>query len=85
MPNSSIIEEVKVKVQNALLNDDLIVKAIDSTDTDPDNPSELIGTHIFTFAQNPHMIQTSGTYLTIQVHIPQYDTSCFGDLDYQPQ
>lgn len=74
MPNSSIIEEVKVKVQNALLNDDLIVKAIDSTDTDPDNPSELIGTHIFTFAQNPHMIQTSGTYLTIQVHIPQYDT-----------
>lgn len=74
MAHSSIIEDMKVKVQNQILEDPILVQAIDATDLDGNDVSELIGTHIFTYAQNPNLIQTSGTFLTIQVHIPQYNT-----------
>lgn len=72
MPNSSIVEDIKVKVQNELLHDELIIKTIDAQDVEGDDVSELINTHIFTFAQNPNMIVSSGTFLTIQVHVPQF-------------
>lgn len=74
MPNSSIIEDIKTKVQMDILKDPLMVQVIDANDVDDSDVSNLIGTHIFTFAQNPNMIQESGTFLTIQVHIPQYET-----------
>ena len=74
MPNSSIIEDIKTRVQMDILQDPLMVQVIDANDVDDSDVSNLIGTHIFTFAQNPNMIQESGTFLTIQVHIPQYET-----------
>lgn len=74
MPNSSIIDDMKTRVQDAILADPLLVKAIDAKDVTEDNVADLIGTHIFTFAQNPNLVQSSETFLTIQVHIPQYDS-----------
>lgn len=74
MPNSSIIDDIKTKVVNEIISDQLIVQAIDAEGIDYENSFELIGSHIFTFAQNPNIIQTAGTYITIQVHIPQYNS-----------
>lgn len=74
MPNSSIIDDMKTRVQDAILADPLLVKAIDAKDVTEDNVADLIGTHIFTFAQNPNLVQSSETFLTIQVHIPQYNS-----------
>lgn len=74
MPNSSIIDDMKTRVQDAILADPLLVKAIDAKDITEDNVADLIGTHIFTFAQNPNLVQSSETFLTLQVHIPQYNT-----------
>lgn len=74
MPNSSIIDDMKTRVQDAILADSLLVKAIDAKDVTEDNVADLIGTHIFTFAQNPNLVQSSETFLTIQVHIPQYNS-----------
>lgn len=74
MPNSSIIDDMKTRVQDAILADPLLVKAIDAKDVTEDNVADLIGTRIFTFAQNPNLVQSSETFLTIQVHIPQYNS-----------
>lgn len=74
MPNSSIIDDMKTRVQDAILADPLLIKAIDAKDITEDNVADLIGTHIFTFAQNPNLVQSSETFLTLQVHIPQYNT-----------
>lgn len=74
MPNSSIIDDMKTRVQDAILADPLLVKAIEAKDVTEDNVADLIGTHIFTFAQNPNLVQSSETFLTIQVHIPQYNS-----------
>lgn len=74
MPNSSIIDDMKTRVQDAILADPLLVKAIDAKDVTEDNVADLIGAHIFTFAQNPNLVQSSETFLTIQVHIPQYNS-----------
>ena len=34
-------------------------------------PQDLINTHIFDYNQNPHTLNIVGTFITIQVHIPQ--------------
>lgn len=59
-------------MQREILADPILLKAID---VEFSEESELINTHIFTFAQNPKIIQSSSTYLTIQVHIPRGATS----------
>lgn len=74
MPNSSIIEEIKEKAVNEIISDPLIVRAIDAEGIDIDNSFELIGKNIFTFAQNPNAISTASTFITLQVHIPQYSS-----------
>lgn len=68
MPNSSIVEEMKEKVKKELLNDELILKVLDAPYEDA---SDLINKNIFTYAQSPDIIVESGTYITIQVHIPR--------------
>ena len=70
MANSSIVDEIKSRVVKDIINSPAIVAAIDATDID--YPDDLDNTHIFRFAQNPNVIQNSGTFLTIQVHIPNY-------------
>jgi len=78
MPNSSIIASIKTRVVKELINDDLIIKAIDSPKIT--NPEELLYTHIFDFNQNPHTLNTAITFITIQVHIP--DNYNLNDSNY---
>lgn len=70
MANSSIIETIKNKLVKELIKDKRIVEAIDSSKISKDSPEELINTHIFDYAQNPNTINTTDTFITIQVHIP---------------
>lgn len=69
MANSSIIGKIKNKIAKSFIKDENIVKAINSSQVD--SPEKLIGTHIFTYHQNPNTINTIETFITIQVHIPQ--------------
>lgn len=69
MANSSIIGKIKNKIIRDFIRDDDIIKAIDSTNIIV--PESLIGTHIFTFHQNPNTINNVETFVTVQVHIPQ--------------
>ncbi len=69
MANSSIINVIKNKIVKEFIKDDNIVKALNATEIT--SPEKLIGTHIFNYHQNPNTINTVGTYITIQVHIPQ--------------
>ena len=69
MANSSIIEIAKNKIIRELINDDSIVKAINSTTIN--SSEDLIGTHIFDYHQNPNTLNTVQTFITIQVHIPE--------------
>ena len=70
MANSSIIGIAKNKIIKEFIKDDEIVKAIDSHDIT--SPQKLVNTHIFNYHQNPNTIDTAGTFITIQVHIPEY-------------
>lgn len=70
MANSSIIEVAKNKLMREFIKDERIVEAIDSGIVPKESPEELINTHIFDYAQNPNTINTVGTFITIQVHIP---------------
>ena len=69
MANSSIIGDAKVKIAKYIVQDDAIVKAIDPPETNKGD--NLIGTHVFTYNQNPHTLQDGGTFITITVNIPQ--------------
>lgn len=71
MANSSIIRIAKNKIIKEFIKDPEIIAAIDSSDINPNEPEKLIGTHIFNYNQNPHTLNKVGTFITIQVHIPQ--------------
>lgn len=71
MANSSIIRKAKNRIVKEFIKDKDIIAAIDSKDIQSNEPEKLIGTHIFNYNQNPHTLNKVGTFITIQVHIPQ--------------
>lgn len=71
MSNSSIVRIAKNKIIKEFIKDKDIIAAIDSDKIKPNEAEKLIGTHIFTYNQNPHTLNTVGTFITVQVHIPQ--------------
>ena len=71
MANSSIIRKAKNKIVKDFIKDPDIVAAINGDKIKPNEPEKLINTHIFDYNQNPHTLNTVGTFITIQVHIPQ--------------
>ena len=81
MANSSVIGTAKNKIIKMLIKDPQFVKAIDSQDIKPNETEKLIGTHIFDFHQNPFTLKSSGTFITIEIDIPEvyanYRTASF--------
>lgn len=72
MANSSIIGKAKNKIIREFIKDINIINAIGSENVKSiDGAEKLIGTHIFDYDQNPNTLDTVGTFITIQVHIPQ--------------
>lgn len=71
MANSSIIRKAKNKIVKEFIKDQEIIAAINSDEIKPNEPEKLINTHIFNYNQNPHTLNRVGTFITIQVHIPQ--------------
>lgn len=77
MANSTIIPKLKAAVMHEIINDENLFYAIDSPDvTDISNANELLYRHVFPYHRHSEALTTSGTFLTIQVHIPKtYDSS----------
>lgn len=71
MANSSIIRKAKNKIIKEFIKDKDIVAAINSKEIKPNESEKLIGKHIFNYNQNPHTLNIVGTFITVQVHIPQ--------------
>ena len=71
MANSSIIRNAKNKIIKEFIKDQEIIDAIHSSTIKPNEPEKLINKHIFDYNQNPHTLNIIGTFITIQVHIPQ--------------
>lgn len=71
MANSSIIRRAKNKIVKEFIKDRDIIDAINSSEIKPSEPEKLINKHIFDYNQNPHTLNIVGTFITIQVHIPQ--------------
>lgn len=71
MANSSIIKKAKNKIVKEFIKDEEIIAAINSGEIKPNKPENLINKHIFDYNQNPHTLNMVGTFITIQVHIPQ--------------
>ena len=71
MANSSIVRKAKNRIIKEFIKDKDIVAAIDSNDIKFNEPEKLIGTHIFNYNQNPNTLNKVGTFITVQVHIPQ--------------
>lgn len=71
MANSSIVGKVKNKIVKEFIKDKDIIVAIDSSEVSSSEPEKLINKHIFNYNQNPHTLNIIGTFITIQVHIPQ--------------
>lgn len=71
MANSSIIRKAKNKIVKEFIKDKDIVAAINSSEVKSNEPEKLINKHIFDYNQNPHTLNIVGTFITIQVHIPQ--------------
>ena len=71
MANSSIVRIAKNKIVKEFIKDTNIVAAIHSSTVSSNKPQDLINTHIFDYNQNPHTLNIVGTFITIQVHIPQ--------------
>lgn len=69
MANSSFIGKIKKKIIKEFIRDNDIVQAINSNTIT--SPEKLVGTHIFNYHQNPYTIENVGTFITIQIHIPQ--------------
>ena len=71
MANSSIVRKAKNRIVKEFIKDKEIIAAINSSEVKPNEPEKLIGKHIFNYNQNPHTLNIVGTFITIQVHIPQ--------------
>ena len=71
MANSSIIRNAKNKIIKEFIKDQKIIDAINSSEVKPNEPQKLLYKHIFDYNQNPHTLNIVGTFITIQVHIPQ--------------
>lgn len=71
MSNSSIVRKAKNKIIKEFIKDQDIVAAINSSEIKSNEPEKLVGTHIFNYNQNPHTLNKVGTFITVQVHIPQ--------------
>lgn len=71
MANSSIIRKAKNKIIKEFIKDQDIIDAINSSTVKSNEPEKLFRTHIFDYNQNPHTLKIVGTFITIQVHIPQ--------------
>lgn len=71
MANSSIIRKAKNKIIKDFIKDQDIINAINSSEVKPNESEKLINRHIFDYNQNPHTLNKVGTFITIQVHIPQ--------------
>lgn len=76
MANSSIIGSAKNKIIKEFIKNSDLITAIDSTNLNPNRPSEYVNTHIFNYHQNPYTISDVMTFITVQVHIPRtFDTN----------
>ena len=71
MANSSIVGKAKNKIIKEFIKDQDIINAINSATIKPNESEKLINKHIFDYNQNPHTLNMVGTFITIQVHIPQ--------------
>lgn len=71
MANSSIIRKAKNRIVKEFIKDKEIIAAINSSEVKSNEPEKLINKHIFDYNQNPHTLNIVGTFITIQVHIPQ--------------
>ena len=71
MANSSIIRIAKNKIIKEFIKDPDIIAAINSSEIKSNESEKLINKHIFDFNQNPHTLNIIGTFITVQVHIPQ--------------
>lgn len=71
MANSSIVKKAKNKIIKEFIKDEDIIEAINSSEVDPSEPQKLLYKHIFDYNQNPHTLKIVGTFITIQVHIPE--------------
>lgn len=71
MANSSIIRKAKNRIVKEFIKDPEIIAAINSSEVNSNEPEKLINKHIFDYNQNPHTLNIVGTFITIQVHIPQ--------------
>lgn len=71
MANSSIVRIAKNRIIKEFIKDQEIIEAIDSSEIKRNEPEKLINKHIFDYNQNPHTLNIVGTFITIQVHIPQ--------------
>lgn len=69
MANSSIVRKAKNKIIKEFIKDEDIIAAINSSEVS--EPQDLLYKHIFDYNQNPHTLKIVGTFITIQVHIPQ--------------
>lgn len=68
MANSSFIGKCKNKIIKEFIKDKEIVDAINANDVK--SSEQLVGTHIFNYHQNPNTINIVGTFITVQIHIP---------------
>lgn len=71
MANSSIVRQAKNKIIKEFIKDEEIVNAINSSEVKSNEPQKLLYTHIFDYNQNPHTLNIVGTFITVQVHIPE--------------
>lgn len=71
MANSSIIRKAKNRIIKEFIKDPEIIAAINSSEVKSKEPEKLINKHIFDYNQNPHTLNIVGTFITVQVHIPQ--------------
>jgi hypothetical protein len=71
MANSSIVRIAKNRIIKEFIKDQEIIEAIDSSEIKRNEPEKLINSHIFDYNQNPHTLNIVGTFITVQVHIPQ--------------
>ena len=69
MANSTIVRKAKNRIVREFIKDSDIIAAINSSEIK--EPEKLINKHIFDYNQNPHTLNIVGTFITIQVHIPQ--------------
>lgn len=79
MANSSLISDIKEKIIEEIINDDVLFYSINSPDVkDFSSSCDLINTHIFRYNQNPLSLKKTISFITIQVHLPRaYNNNLF--------